>query len=335
VHVLEIPAGRAPALAGLGAAWRSRRELRAGMTVHLEFGSNDLEVFWFGLAAVTLRRDCVVVAHDYPKLAHAPAAALIPTSSRWLRAVAYRVLSPALDRLVVRMLIRRSGVLAVFGEEARRAWLAEGARHVEAIFPGSDPPTDERVPPSQGESVLFAGFLSPHKGLDTLLDAWSEVGGLTELPLLIAGAAEPAHERWAEELARRATALTNAPRFLGRVAEERAFQELFDRAAVVVLPYRFSSPVSGVLVRAMAAGRPVITTPVPAARASVLDGRNGMLVPAEDPDRLAEALLTLARSPDERDRLGAAARHTALERFSWNRYVEGLERAYDRAERGP
>jgi glycosyltransferase involved in cell wall biosynthesis len=145
---------------------------------------------------------------------------------------------------------------------------------------------------------------------------------------VIAGGVDPPHAEWLRTLERQFVHLANQPRFLGPILEEEAFQALFDRAAIVVLPYRFSSPASGVLMRAMAAGRPVIATPVRAATAAIVNGENGILVPMDDADALAEALLTLYRAPEERDRLGTSAVRTMAEQFSWQNHVDGLERAY-------
>lgn len=333
VETLFVPRGRVPALSALRSAAAARRSIRTAQTVHVEFGSNDAEVFWFALAAVLMRRDCVVVIHDHPRPIHAPGAALISTSRRRLRAFAFRVLSPLLDGILERLLIRASAVLVVFNEEAQRDLLADGAAWVEVTALGSDPPARPLDPPSAGTSVLFAGFLGPHKGLDPLLEAWSRIKGEVELPLLIAGGASAPHDAWIDELHRRFAEPPNPPRFLGPVPEEREFQDLFDRAAIVVLPYRFSSPVSGVLVRAMAAGRAVISTPVPAATAVIVDGENGLLVPIDDVGAVAEAIVRLWRSPALRDRLGAAAAESAGRTFTWAQQAEGLERAYERAQR--
>jgi glycosyltransferase involved in cell wall biosynthesis len=235
-------------------------------------------------------------------------------------------------RLLVRALVRRAGVLVVFGEEAQQAWLAKGVARVEIIAHGSDTPRSPLIPPSRGESILFAGFIGLQKGVDTLLKAWEGVNTLVDLPLVIAGDAGSPHDVWLRELEQRFAELPNPPRFIGSVREEQDFQELINRAAIVVLPYRFSSPASGVLVRAMAAGRAVIATPVPAAKAAIIDAENGVLVPINDPVALADAILALYRSPRERDRLGEAAARTAAQVFTWSRHLEGLERAYDAAQ---
>ncbi len=312
------------------AAVRARAALRRAATVHIEFGCNDTEVFWFALAATTLRSDCVVVAHDHPRLAHAPGAALTAGAGRLGSAVGYRVLSPLLDRALQRRLIRRAGLLVGFGDQAAEDLSAAGARAVEVIPHGSDPAPAGAPAPSAGESVLFAGFIGPSKGLDVLLAAWGEVGAGLGLPLLIAGAAPPPNDVWLAGLLA-AHPAEPAPQLLGPVPGEAAFQGLVARAAIVVAPYRSSSPASGVIARAMGAGRAIIATPVPAVQGLIRDGESGLLVAPGDARALAEALRRLAGDPDLRDRLGAAAARTAGERLSWDAHLDGLERAYARA----
>jgi glycosyltransferase involved in cell wall biosynthesis len=334
VDVVDIPVGRAPALKAIATAYATRRAIARAATLHIEFGSNDTEAIWFALTALLMRRDCVVVIHDYPDLAHFPAVGLLPTEQRWSMAIGLRVLSPLLDRTLIRLIVRRPGAVVVFGAEARAHVLAAGARHVEVVTHGGDLPAAAAPPPSSGESVLFAGFIGPSKGVDTLLAAWERVNEEVSLPLVLAGDPGPANYVWKTGLEQRYAKLPNPPRFLGPVPDEGRFQDLINHAAVVVLPYRFSSPASGILVRAMTAGRPVIATPVPAARASIVPGGNGILVPIDDAAALATAILTLANSPAERDRLGRAASLTARTRFTWEKHVDGLERAYRAARRG-
>jgi hypothetical protein len=54
-----------------------RAELRHRPQLLVEFGRNDLAAFSFAVLVTTIRRDVVAVAHDPPKLAHAPGAGLI------------------------------------------------------------------------------------------------------------------------------------------------------------------------------------------------------------------------------------------------------------------
>ena len=58
------------------------------------------------------------------------------------------------------------------------------------------------------------------------------------------------------------------------------------------------------LIEAMAAGLPVVASDVPACREVLADGAAGVLVPAGDPARLADALCDLLGSEDERAAVG-------------------------------
>jgi glycosyltransferase involved in cell wall biosynthesis len=60
----------------------------------------------------------------------------------------------------------------------------------------------------------------------------------------------------------------------------------------------------------------MVATDVPGCREVVRPEETGVLVPPDDPPALAEAIATLAASPDLRARYGAAARRLAVERFS-------------------
>ena len=75
------------------------------------------------------------------------------------------------------------------------------------------------------------------------------------------------------------------------------------RSSVYVLPsYREGTPRS--VLEAMAMGRPIITTDVPGCRETVVDGVNGLLVPARDSASLAAAMERLIDQPGARARMG-------------------------------
>lgn len=63
-------------------------------------------------------------------------------------------------------------------------------------------------------------------------------------------------------------------------------------------------------------GRPIIATAVPGNRAIAQAGVNALLVPPEDPEALAAALMELSGDPDRRARFGAAGRRLAEESLS-------------------
>jgi glycosyltransferase involved in cell wall biosynthesis len=89
------------------------------------------------------------------------------------------------------------------------------------------------------------------------------------------------------------------------------------------------------LIEAMAAGLPVVATPVGGADEIVAEGRNGFIVPAADAAALAAAIVrVLSLSATDRDAFRRAAREAAG-RFSFEATAQGILDVYRRALAGP
>ncbi len=102
-----------------------------------------------------------------------------------------------------------------------------------------------------------------------------------------------------------------AVEFLGQVDDVRP---ALGAASVYVLPsYREGMPRT--VLEAMAMGRPVITTNVPGCRDTVTPGVNGYLVPANDPQAIAAAMLKFIHKPDLAESMGRMSRRFAEERY--------------------
>jgi glycosyltransferase involved in cell wall biosynthesis len=320
------------ALGALRLLWKRRRAVRTADSVHVEFGSNDLAPFWFALFAAALRRDVVVVTHDPPRIVHAPGAGLIRRDGAWRLRVAYRILSPVFDRAILRTMLRRAGAIVVLGQTARAELQAHTDRPVVFAPHGSLASSASSLPPSSCDYVLFAGFLGPNKGLDLLIEAWAMMEQ-HPLRLVIAGASGPDQKAWLRGVRDQAARLDRPPEWLGSVEAEADFQRLFDHAAIVVLPYRASSPASGILVRAMSAGRCVVAARVAATVPVMEHEQTGVLFDVGDARALARELSRFSADGAGRDRLGAAASRRASEVFDWNSFVDGLQDAYEVARR--
>ncbi len=99
--------------------------------------------------------------------------------------------------------------------------------------------------------------------------------------------------------------------------------KLFEQADIFVLPSHLEGlPVS--MLEAMAAGLPVVATPVGAVPSIIQAGKNGLLVPVGDVPRLRAALLSLVEDPQLRAQLGAAGRQLVEARYSVDRVAGEL-----------
>jgi glycosyltransferase involved in cell wall biosynthesis len=85
----------------------------------------------------------------------------------------------------------------------------------------------------------------------------------------------------------------------------------------------------------MSAGRSTIVAREGGAAELFTPDEDALGVTPRDPDALARAIDRLVASPDERARLGAAARRTALARFARDRFEDALAALYERTRRGP
>ncbi len=150
--------------------------------------------------------------------------------------------------------------------------------------------------------LLFVGKLRYYKGIPYLLEAMREL----DARLLIVGSG-PMEGEW-RKLSRE-MGLEGKVFFLGEVEEEKlpAFYQACD---VFVLPASHRSEAFGtVLVEAMAAGKPVISTELGTGTSWVnKDGETGLVVPPRDPGALARAVRLLLGDEALRLRMGERAR---------------------------
>ena len=96
--------------------------------------------------------------------------------------------------------------------------------------------------------------------------------------------------------------------------------QVFAQAHLVCLPsYREGLPKS--LIEAASSGRPIVTTDLPGCREVVQEGKNGLLVPARDPEALATAIRSLLQNQIQRQKMGALGRELAVSLFSESKIV--------------
>jgi glycosyltransferase involved in cell wall biosynthesis len=106
-------------------------------------------------------------------------------------------------------------------------------------------------------------------------------------------------------------------------------EEILAGLDLFVLPSLFGEGLPMVLLEAMGAALPVISTPVEGIPEVIANEQNGLLVPTEDPASLARAIERLLADPALRQRLGEAGRRTVLERYTADGMAAAIERVYD------
>jgi glycosyltransferase involved in cell wall biosynthesis len=146
------------------------------------------------------------------------------------------------------------------------------------------PPT---VPRTSDPFIFFwAGRLEHVKGLDLLLDAFSELAGNRSENIILRLAGRGSLRA---ELEQRANAwgLDQIVSFLGRISREEMQKEL-QGANCFVLPSRYEA-FGAVLIEAMSSGLPVIATRS-GGPDSIVSKENGILIDAENRDQLLAAL---------------------------------------------
>ena len=101
--------------------------------------------------------------------------------------------------------------------------------------------------------------------------------------------------------------------FLDFLPHERFLSLIQISSAHVYLTYPFV--LSWSLTEAMSTGCKIVGSDTPPVREAIEDGVSGLLVPFQDPDAVADAVIELLANPDKWNHLGPAARSTIKERF--------------------
>ncbi|MFZ0380891.1 MAG: glycosyltransferase family 4 protein [Solirubrobacteraceae bacterium] len=195
---------------------------------------------------------------------------------------------------------------------------------VRVVYGGVDTDRFRPDPQKDREGVLFVGRITPHKGVDRLIEALPPGVRLT----VVGGAGHDPRlpERDYPRLLRR-LAEDKEVRFLGPVGDAE-LARCYREAVVVVIPsvnrtcYDRPVLVSELLclvaLEAMASATPVLASRIGGLPEVVIDGATGVLVEPGDVAALGESLRELLTAPGLARSLGEAGREHVSERFTWS-----------------
>lgn len=250
----------------------------------------------------------------------------------------HRVLVPWLYRRPMRFLagysLRNADILRAVSEFTA-GQLREGAPGIPLhVFPAwTDIEAFRRAgaarsvesPGTPGQEILYAGVLTPLKGVHHLIGAFSRLA--EEFPraeLVLVGRGRD--RAYSEELATlaRQRGIGSRVRFEGELPQAE-LAERMARAAVLVLP-SLSEGLGRVLIEAMAVGLPVVASAVSGIPELVDDGDNGFLCPPGDEEALANRLRWILDHPADAAAMGRRGRSRVEKLFSTELYVESYGR---------
>lgn len=278
----------------------------------------------FAAAATSNEFDSVLLQHEfgiYPGQDGSEVLTFLRELDRPVVSVLHTVLdSPTRrQRAILDEVIGGSSAVVVHGHVARTRLLAthdvvpEKVHVIPHGATASRPESDDgpMLPPF----LLTWGLLGPGKGIEHAIDALAILrsSGI-DVHYVIAGSTHPSvmaagGERYRNGLARRAEqrGVADLVHFDDRYHTAAAQRDLVALASAIVLPYDSRDQVtSGVLVEAIAAGRPVIATAFPHAVELASTGAVSVVV-HESPPQLASAIARVTLDPDRAARMRAAA----------------------------
>jgi len=207
---------------------------------------------------------------------------------------------------------------------------------IDVVYNGVDAQPFDRIERHKQEngkfSILFAGLLEESKGYFHLIKAVPILKRYyPEIEVLFAGRWQA--NRFKEKVASyvKRNSLEAQVKFLGVVTGEEKIR-LFKSSDVFVLPTYFyleGQPV--VILEAMAAGLPVITTDRGSIKEMIGHRQNGFIIQPHAPDEIAEKIALLIEDKKLRRKMGRLSHKIVKERFNLSQYVDGVVQVIEKS----
>ena len=215
--------------------------------------------------------------------------------------------------------------LESFGIRGRKSWVVHNA-----ISVNSTGTTDKRKEifeefgiPSNATMVVSAGRLSPEKGHRFLVEAIGMLKGSINNTHFVFCGDGPCQKELGKQS--KELGISEICHFVGF---RRDIDEIFQAMDLMVLP-SLTEGLPNVVLEAFACAKPVVATAVGGVPEIVEDGINGILVPKERPDLLADAIKDCLAIPDKRRAMGEAGYQKVKSEFTFESQTQKLETIYD------
>lgn len=269
---------------------------------------------WVDAAALRIapRQPFVVTVHDM--MPHPGDRSVLPGTFPAIRRLVHKA-----DQVIVHAESVKQQVLETGVDDSVVNVLAHG--ELGSIYRNEHQNT-KRVSPN---TVLFFGRMQHYKGLRVLLEAMNQVVARRPESNLVLAGQGPALDQLQMDVEQ-----TKWIDVRHRYVPSEEVHDLFATAAVVALPYLEASQ-SGVAALAVGMGKATVASAVGGLVEMVDPYRNGLLVPSDSADALAEALLRILDDSRLRQSLEQGARQRARTDLSWPRIAGQTVNVYRRA----
>lgn len=222
--------------------------------------------------------------------------------------------------------LRHADCLVALCGQAVAAARAQGfSENRIAVIPNGVDSSRFRPVPGREHShtrIVFAGSLTATKGVDVLIDAFAglrQEHALFGLDIFGSGPLQKSLHEKAVQLG-----IAVDVRFHGVVAD---IERYLDNSCVFVQPSLVEG-MSNVILEAMAAGLPVVSTRTGAAAEIIQDGVNGLLVDAGSSEQIRDAIVRIVSDEDFAQRIGIEARATIASTYAIEIVAERYRELY-------
>ena len=234
-----------------------------------------------------------------------------------------------LKALLVNLVLKRICILLVLGESIKQKLESQlPVQSLVVLYNGISPITQGKCydkEPDEKFHVLFIGNLRKSKGFFDILKAIPIVLQKTkQIDFWFAGEWPSGQVRdYALSLIKQ-NGIEKHVEFWGLITRERK-KEFFNRGDVLVHPtYYDGQPI--VLLEAMSVGLPIVSTDIGSIVETVIDNKNGFIIPTRSPDRIAEKVLLLFRDKNLRMTMSAVSREIYEAKFTEEAFLANLQR---------
>ena len=292
---------------------------RRKIIVHFQFFKNKYECFYYMFLKL-LKFKLVHTAHN-----------VLPHDSAKINKVFYNLIYKSSDILIAHSSYIQTQLIELFKVPQEKIHIIPHGNFDFYLPRQPMSKTDARQKLNLRETdkiLLFFGYIREYKGLDLLLNTFSEIDtNRYHLKLIIAGQPESPvlHVKFKNIIERiNSDSILFIPEFI----ENDRIPDYFSACDLVVLPYKDIDH-SGIIHLAYSFGKPVIATDVGDFKETIIHGKTGFIVKKDNIKEFKEILLYAITTDKKLEKMGKEAKLLSDTTYSWKKIGCALKSSYN------